>query len=135
MNMPSSMKELEHDILVYLQKRKWDTLRPGDLAKSVSIEAAELLELFQWDNPSLEELRNDPKRIASLRKEVADILIYCIDIAVLVGFDTEEAIREKLAHVEKKYPAELFNTRDTSKDAGTEDLYWNIKRSHRATES
>ncbi len=135
MSTHNVMKDLEHDILTYLQKRKWDTLRPGDLAKSVSIEAAELLELFQWDNPSLEELRNDPERIALLRNELADILIYCIDIAVLVGFDTEEAIREKLTHVEKKYPAELFSNRNASKDAGTEDVYWNIKRSHRATES
>lgn len=56
------MKEQEDVIREYLVERGWDQLRPGDLAKSISIEAAELLELFQWTNPSLEEVKADQKK-------------------------------------------------------------------------
>lgn len=126
------MQDLEADILKYLQERKWDQLRPGDLAKSVSIEAGELLELFQWDNPSLEDTKADAERLARIKKELADVLIYCLDIAVLLDLDTAAIVREKLAYIREKYPAELFANRDLSKDAGTEDTYLNIKRSYRA---
>lgn len=125
------MKELEKDIREYLKERKWDQLRPGDLAKSVSIEAGELLEIFQWDNPELEAVREDTARMQQIRGELADVLIYCIDMAVLLDLDTESLIREKLEHVKKKYPAELFQVRKEERDPGTEDVYLAIKKEHR----
>lgn len=125
------MKEIENDIRAYLTERKWDQLRPGDLAKSVSIEASELLEIFQWDNPELESVKQDQERLHEIRKELADVLIYCIDLAVLLELDTEALIREKLEHVKKKYPAELFQTRPEDRESGTEDAYLRIKREHR----
>ena len=125
------MKDLEQEVKTYLEERKWNTLRPGDLAKSVAIEAGELLELFQWDNPSLEETKQDPERVSKIKKELADVLIYCIDIAVLLELDTAAIIREKLDHIRKKYPAELFLSREEGKDSGTEDIYWKIKKEYR----
>ena len=125
------MKELEDKIRTYLTERKWDSLRPSDLAKSISIEAGELLEIFQWENPSLVEVRQDEEKMALLKKELADVLIYCLDMSVLLEFDTEKIIRDKLAHAEKKYPAELFQTRDENQDAGTENMYWKIKKEYR----
>jgi NTP pyrophosphatase (non-canonical NTP hydrolase) len=125
------MKDLENEIREYLAERKWDKLRPGDLAKSVAIEAGELLELFQWDNPSLDEVRADPERLAEIRKELADVLLYCIDMAVLLDFDTAQIVKDKLAKAKQKYPAELFKDRADGTDAGTEDIYWQIKREHR----
>lgn len=65
----SNMKELEKEIREYLAERKWDQLRPGDLAKSIAIEAGELLEVFQWDNPSLAEVKGNPERLAEIKKE------------------------------------------------------------------
>lgn len=129
------MKGLEQEVREYLRERRWDTLRPGDLAKSISIEAAELLELFQWDNPALAEVRRSPERVAQIKKELADVLLYCLDMGVLLELDTEEIVRTKLEHAKKKYPVELFQGRAEGTDAGTEDIYWKIKREHRRQEN
>ena len=53
------MKKLEQEIKTYLIERGWDNLKPADLAKSISIESAELLELFQWNDLSAEDVRNE----------------------------------------------------------------------------
>ncbi len=123
------MKEIEQAILKYLNERRWNRQRPGDVAKSIAIEAGELLENFQWDNPSLEEVKKDPERLARIKKELADVLIYCLNISVLLEFDTRKIIEEKLEYIKKKYPAELFQGSD--QDPGTEDIYWKIKKEHR----
>lgn len=125
------MKKYEEAIKEYLVERGWDNLRPGDLAKSVSIEASELLEIFQWTNPTLEEVKNDPEKIEEIKKELADVLLYCFDLSVLLGFDTGEIMLSKLAKVKEKYPAHLFKDRNRSVDAGGEDIYWKIKKEHR----
>ena len=114
-----------------MKERKWDQLRPGDIAKSISIESAELLELFQWTNQSLDEVKKDKKGLESIKGELADILIYCLDMSVLLEFDTEKIFLEKLKQVKKKYPAHLFKSRDVKTDAGSEDIYWKIKKAHR----
>jgi len=125
----SDIKDIERTILNYLRERKWDELKPGDLSKSVAIEAGELLELFQWENPTLADVKNNPEKIAAIKKELADVLIYCFDLAVLLELDVEEVIMEKLKYVMKKYPAELFQNR--VKEPGTEDIYWKIKKEYR----
>ncbi len=125
------MKDLEQEVRQYLTERKWDKLRPSDLAKSVSIEAGELLELFQWENPSLEDVKGNPEKLAAIKKELADVLIYCLDIAVLLELDTAALIREKLEYVRKKYPAEIFSTSHEGQDPGTEEAYWKVKKEYR----
>lgn len=126
-----SMKDQEAAIRTYLVERGWDQLRPGDLAKSISIEAAELLELFQWTNPSLEEVKQDPKKLEAIKKELADVLIYSLDMSVLLGLDTADIIQKKLEQVKAKYPAEMFKNREAGKDAGSEEAYWQIKKEAR----
>ncbi len=125
------MKEFENEIRQYLGERGWDKLRPADLAKSISIEASELLEIFQWTNQSLEEVRNDPAKMESVKKELADVMLYCFDMSVLLGLDTEEILHAKLKKIKEKYPAELFKDRKEGVDAGSEDIYWQIKKEHR----
>lgn len=123
------MKALEEKILKYLKARKWDKPRPGDLAKSIMLEGAELLEVFQWDNPELEAVKKDKVRVEAIKKELADVLIYCIELSVLLGLDTEKVIRKKLSLASKKYPAKLMY--DRTDEPGTESLYWKIKQEHR----
>jgi dCTP diphosphatase len=123
------MKELEKKILEYLKERKWDDLRPSDLAKSIMIEGAELLELFQWRNDSLQEVKKDKEKVAEIKKELADVMLYAIDMSVLLGLDTKKIILEKLEHVKKKYPAHLV--RDRRGDANTNDHYLRIKKEYR----
>ncbi len=123
------MKQLEADIYNHLKERNWHNLRPSDLAKSIMIEGAELLELFQWENRALEEVRGDQEKVEAIKKELADVLLYCIEMSVLLELDTEMIMRDKLAYVQKKYPAELM--RNTQQEPGTEDEYWRIKREYR----
>lgn len=123
------MKKLEEDILKYLQKRSWDTLRPGDIAKSILIEGAELLEHFQWENKELEDVRQDIKKRKVIGEELADVLIYAIELSVLLGLDTEAIIRSKLRKVEKKYPAKRMIKAGRT---GNTNVYWRIKQKERA---
>ncbi len=126
------MKNIESEIYKYLSERGWDELRPSDLAKSICIEAAELLEVFQWSSISIEEAKRDPKKMEEIKKELADVFIYAFDMAVLLGIDTEAIIREKLEQVKKKYPAELMRKKAKKESGSGEDSeYWKIKKAHR----
>lgn len=124
------MKELEKLILTYLQERKWDNPLPSNLAKSIMIEGAELLEHFQWENLSLEEVKDDLKKKKEIEEEIADVLIYALEMTVLLGIDTEKIIRKKIAFIQKKYPAKKMREMKRGKDV-TETEYWKIKKEYR----
>ncbi len=124
------MNKIEKAVKKYLVERKWDNLRPADIAKSISIEAAELLELFQWQNLSLEEVRMNKEKVEEIKKELADVLIYAFDMAVLLGIDTEKIMQAKLDKIKKKYPAELMKKRKNDESEDT-DAYWKIKKAYR----
>jgi dCTP diphosphatase len=100
------MKELEQEIKEYLIERKWYGLAPADLAKSIMIEGAELLELFQWKNHSVEDINANEKLKTNLKKELADVMIYAIELGIHLDIDINEAIKQKLEHNRKKYPIE-----------------------------
>jgi NTP pyrophosphatase (non-canonical NTP hydrolase) len=123
------MRELEAKIYKFLQDRKWDNLRPSDLAKSIMIEGAELLELFQWENLPLAEVRKDKKKLGEIKKELADVFIYALQMSVLLKLDTKKIISQKLAYASRKYPAKLMRQRQ--QEPGTESLYWHIKQENR----
>jgi len=122
------MKDHEDRIRQHLQERKWDKLRPADVAKSIVIEAGELLELFQWTNENLEDVKKNSEQMRAIKKELADVMNYCFDLSVLLGFDTEQMMIEKLQKVIEKYPANLFKDRDDTVDPGSEAVYWEIKK-------
>lgn len=125
------MKELEKKIYKHLKDRNWHHLRPADVAKSIMIEGAELLELFQWENVELDAVKKKDKvKLEEIQHELADVLIYCIEMSVLLGFDTEKIIRKKLALAQKKYPAKLMR-QNKDKEPGTESVYLEIKKAHR----
>lgn len=78
--------------------RDWEQFHtPENVAKSICIEAAELLECFQWNNDY-----NKNK----VEEELADVLCYCINMADAIGVDLEEIILNKMAKNEVKYPVE-----------------------------
>lgn len=122
------MLKIQKDIKKYLKERKWDKLAPADLAKSIMIEAAELLEHFQWSNPTVDEIKKNKEKFEEIQSEVADVFIYCLDMADRLGFDMEKVAYKKLEKVKAKYPAKLF--RDNEAVPGTE-LYWKVKNAHR----
>lgn len=124
------MKELEKKLYRYLKARNWHALRPVDLSKSIMIEGAELLELFQWENRTLEEVKTNKAQVEEIKKELADVLIYAMELSILLGFDTEKIIRAKLAYAEKKYPAKLMRD-DATREPGVKSEYARIKAKHR----
>lgn len=125
------MKDFENKIQSHLEERGWDELRPSDVAKSIMIEGAELLEVFQWDNESPEEVQANAEKMASIRKELADVMIYCFDMAVILGIDVETMLQEKLKLVSEKYPTDIFNKEAQGANPGTEDQYRKIKEAYR----
>jgi hypothetical protein len=72
----------------------------------------------------------DEERKVHIQGELADVLIYCLDIAVLLNIDAKEAILAKLEKAEKKYPTDLFK-KGTTDEPGTEAAYWEVKKKHR----
>jgi len=127
------MNTVERKIHKFLKARKWDNLRPVDLAKSIMIEGAELLELFQWENLSLEEVKANKVKMEEIKSELADVLIYAIQMSVLLGLSVEKIINDKLSKVNKKYPAKLMRSK-AKKDSGSgaDSKYWTIKKTYRS---
>ena len=90
-------------VIRFRDDRDWKQFHtPKDLAISMSLEAAELLELFQWSGSDLECSHKQEK----LKEELADVLSYCILMADVCGFDLDEIMNEKVSKNEAKYPVE-----------------------------
>ncbi len=123
------MDQLTKEIKKFLEDRGWTDLKPANLAKSISIEAAELLEIFQWKNPSMEEVRNNDKDLNNIKEEAADVLIYVLQLLLFLDLNPEEIVLEKLEKTKKKYPAEIFKN-VSNKDI--DKVYKSIKNKHRA---
>ena len=86
----------------FTEDRDWDQFHsPANLAKSIVIEAAELLECFQWNDEPQDS------NIEHIHEEIADVLIYCIMLSDKFGFDLDEIILDKLAKNAQRYPAEF----------------------------
>lgn len=105
---PPSFDELVGQVLAFRDGRDWGQFHnPKDLAISISREAAELLEVFQWKNPEeVTALVRDPQGHREVSWEMADILILLISLADILGTDLVKAALEKLQENERKYPVE-----------------------------
>mgnify|MGYP000204063749 FL=1 len=90
-------------ILDFRDRRNWKQFHtPKDLALSISLEAAELLEIFQWSGSDL-ECTSKRNQIA---EELADVLNYCVLMADRCGLDLDEIVQKKVQINEKKYPVD-----------------------------
>lgn len=99
------MEELTKKIRQFATDRDWLQFNtPENLAKSISIEAGELLECFQWNNNY---------DIDELKYEIADVMNYCILLCSQIGVDPKEIILEKLKISEMKYPIEKSKGKST----------------------
>ncbi len=100
------LEDLTRQIVEFRDERDWKQFHsPRNLAASISIEAAELLECFQWSSD--ETIAEDvEKRRSEIEEEIADVLIYALLIAHDTGIDPAEAVQRKLAKNDAKYPAE-----------------------------
>ena len=90
-------------VLQFRDDRNWRQFHtPKDLAVSLSLEAAELLEIFQWSGGDLE----CAGKRDHLKEELADVLSYCISLADVCGLDLDQILNEKITKNEAKYPVE-----------------------------
>lgn len=96
-------KETVEIVTAFRDEREWAQFHnPKDLAISLNLEAAELLEIFQWSG---EDLVCESK-LDKIREELADVLCYSILLADRCGLDMDEIIREKMKKNGEKYPVE-----------------------------
>ena len=81
----------------FTEDRDWDQFHtPANLAKSIAIEAAELLECFQWSDAEYD--------VDHVKEELADVLVYCRNLLDKLGLDEDEIVNAKMAKNEAKYP-------------------------------
>lgn len=92
-------KETIERIRKFTTDRDWDQFHsPANLAKSISIEANELLECFQWDDNNYD--------INDVKEELADVIVYCQNMLDKLGLDVDEIVNAKMDKNETKYPVE-----------------------------
>lgn len=104
-----TIQQLKKDIKEFVKERNWEQFHsPKNLSMSLSIEAAELMEHFQWTNTVDEAVKvlKDKRKRSDVEDEVADIAIYLIDFCNLYNVDLEKAIIKKMKKNVKKYPAQ-----------------------------
>ena len=86
-------------ILKFTEDRDWDQYHtPANLAKSISIEANELLECFQWNDNDYD--------LECVKEELADVIVYCVDLLNKLGLNADDIVNSKMDKNEKKYPIE-----------------------------
>lgn len=101
----SELVALRDRLREFAAQRGWRQYHtPKNLAMALIVEAAELVEQFQWDTPD-ESQRLAPAKAAAVRDEVADVLIYLVEIADVLDIDLISAARDKIAKNAAKYPA------------------------------
>ena len=101
-----TLDQLRDRLREFTAARDWDQFHsPKNLAMALSVEASELLEIFQWATEA-QSRAPDEKARAAIRDEIADVLIYLVRIADQLGIDPLAEARRKLADNERKYPVE-----------------------------
>lgn len=94
--------ELKKEVKKFRDKRDWEKYHtPKNLALSISIEASELLELFQWKEDSLEKIEKK-----EIEEEMADVMIYLLALAEKTNTELDKAVMDKLEKNREKYPPE-----------------------------
>jgi dCTP diphosphatase len=103
-----SVRLLQNHVAKFVSERDWGQFHaPRNLAMAISVEAAELLDLFKWsaDSSGVEEL------MPGLRDEIADVMIYCLSLCNQLDLDASAIVEAKLAKNVQKYPVDRYKGR------------------------
>ena len=109
MDSTTTISTLRSAVDKFVDARSWYKYHtPKNLAMSIAIEAAELMEHFQWYEVSeSSEIMQNPEKRAEVADELADVLIYALSLATVTDIDISEAIFKKLARNEQRFPVEV----------------------------
>lgn len=109
----TTVSQLRELIRRFVDERDWRQFHdPKNLSMSIAIEAAELMEHFQWlRSDQLEAMKDDPEAMRQVREELADILAFAISFANTMGIDITQAVTGKIEKNARKYPAEQYRGR------------------------
>ncbi len=109
----TTLSDLRTLVADFVSQRDWNQFHsPKNLSMSLGIEAAELMEHFQW--LTVEESRaviDQPHKLADVAEELADVLCYALALANELKLDVSQAVRDKMAKNELKYPANEYRGR------------------------
>jgi NTP pyrophosphatase (non-canonical NTP hydrolase) len=119
-----TIADLKSLVAKFRDDRNWGKHHSSrSLATSIVLEAAELLEHFQWGDW---EIGNEKDKHQEVRNELADVIIYCLFLADEMDIDISKSVKEKLNKAGKKYPAQIFKNHAL----GAEE-YLKVKKKHR----
>ena len=109
----TTLDDLKRLIDDFVDRRDWHQFHaPKNLAMSMAIESAELMEHFQWISAEQSrQIGDDPRRLETVADELSDVLCYALAMANELQLDVSTAIRRKMAKNEQKYPAEEYRGR------------------------
>ena len=102
-----NISEIQDKLEKFAIERDWEQFHtPKNLSMALSVEASELVEIFQWLKPE-ESNKPNQKQIEAINSEVADIAMYLFRFCTVLGIDINEAIESKLERNAEKYPVNL----------------------------
>ncbi len=109
----TTLAELRELVRQFVEARDWRQFHtPKNLSMSLAIEAAELMEHFQWLTPEESRaLAEQPEKRAEAGEELADVLCYALALANELGLDVSETVRAKMVKNARKYPADEYRGR------------------------
>lgn len=109
----TTLADLRGLLARFVAERQWHGYHdPKNLSMSIAIEAAELMEHFQWArSEELPQLLRDPQRRAQIVDEIADVACYLLSLVNALDVDLSQAVTAKMARNSRKYPAEQFRGR------------------------
>jgi len=103
------LEKIKLELRRFTKERDWEQFHdPKNLSMALSVEVAELVEIFQWSKSGgLDEIK-DPETKEAIQKEIADIFNYLLKLVDLMDIDLEKVALEKIHENAKKYPIEKF---------------------------
>ena len=109
----TSIETLRQAMRAFVAERAWEKYHtPKNLVMSLAIEAAELMEHFQWlDTNESREIADSPQAVAEVADELADVICYALSLADVLHIDVSDAVLEKLHKNTLKYPVDRFRGR------------------------
>ncbi|MEE8167813.1 MAG: nucleotide pyrophosphohydrolase [Candidatus Hydrothermarchaeales archaeon] len=109
MDEDATIAELKREVEEFRDERAWRKYhKPKDLAISITIEATELLEIFQWENLEEREILSDNERLGRIQEELADVFLYCLCLASILKLDVSSSLRRKLEANRERYPVDEY---------------------------